>query len=146
MKIEPICIALMFSVASSAAADDGKAKAQLARKMFSAFQCSMFAEIAKKDGETQRLFEIGVDAGRTFLGALRKNEIPEDALRTHVPLMGVAMLLNGPSDDFIIGRIYENASREAYNKIIPDGESISEEVKKLKAVSTYTSANCELIN
>ncbi len=62
--------------------------------------------------EAQRLFEFGVDTGRGFVQAARDGEMSQEDFQQSVPL-GVSMRLGGPSDDFMIGRIYESAENVA---------------------------------
>jgi len=140
------CLAMIWLLLSSGAAvsDDARPKAQLARKMFSAFQCSTFAEVAGKADDQRRLFELGLSAGRTFLAAMGNKEIPEHIVREEVPLIGVVMLMGGPTDDFVIGRIFENAATEARKRVSPSNPSF-DDVRKFNAESEFDSSNCDLI-
>jgi hypothetical protein len=50
---------------------DAIQKARLGRVMWSAFQCSTFAEMSENKKEQGRLFKVGYKAGRQFLEAVK---------------------------------------------------------------------------
>ena len=59
-------------------------KALLGNIMWSAFQCSTYAEMSDTlvdKSERERLHLVGLNAGRTFLEAMKAGQIPEQALR-----------------------------------------------------------------
>jgi hypothetical protein len=125
-----------------------------ARIMWSAFQCGIFAEMAGDTQEQQRLFLVGIKAGRQFIAAIQRGQISSDALNTEVPI-GVLMLLGGPSVDFMIGRIAESATKDAFDAIVSKDENgmplqwtdriRDEEHRKIKAQNRYLKSNCALI-
>jgi hypothetical protein len=128
-------------------------KARLARTMWSAFQCATYAELSKDQKEQERLFLIGVKAGRDFLEALKNGQISRETASNEVPI-GVIGLLGGPSPDFIVGRVFENATRDAYDQIVSMENGLllehpkwvmDEELRKTKAESFYQSRNCILV-
>jgi hypothetical protein len=63
------------------------------------------------------------------------------------------MLLAGPSADFVVGRIFENAMGDAFDGIVKkEGMPLpitdwvrDDELKKSKAKQKYLQGNCELI-
>ena len=123
------------------------------RVMWSAFQCATFAEMSGSNQEQDRLFGIGMKTGRRFVEALQNNQISPEAMRSEVPI-GVTMLLAGPSVDFIIGRIFENATRDAFDSIVKQKNGVlmpvddwvqDQEVRKLIAQRKYLQGNCGLI-
>jgi hypothetical protein len=123
------------------------------RVMWSAFQCSTFAEMSGNNQEQERLFGIGVKAGRRFVEALKNGQISPDAVSTEVPV-GVTMLLAGPSVDFIIGRIFESAMGDAFDSVVKRKDGLlrpvddwvqDQEVRKPIAQQKYLQGNCGLI-
>jgi len=118
--------------------------------MYSSFQCVTYAGQSGQKDEAERLFQIGLEAGRTFIEALRNHEISEKAVSQEAPI-GVTMYLSGPSVDFMIGRIFEGATTEAFKKIKQEhGPSskhaaMESELMKLSAENLFESANCSLI-
>jgi hypothetical protein len=122
--------------------------------MWSAFSCATYAELAKDTHEQQRLVNLGYRAGKKLLVSLKNNTLPETE-RRNLPV-GVLMRLGGPSIDFIIGRIYESAGRDAYNQVVKTGiigELLTnpsqwlqdDEVRVNRAKNKYQNANCALL-
>ena len=141
---------ILLGIAAGAADE----KAALARAMWSAFQCSTFAEMSKNEKEQMRLFSVGLKAGREFIEAAKKNQISEDAFRSQVPI-GVSMLLGGPSTDFMIGRIFANATQRCINSVVKKDRNgfllpinswvNDDELKRTIASTKYLTGNCTLI-
>lgn len=125
---------------------DGSSKeyAVMGRQMWSAFGCSAIAEAFNDLEEQQRLSEFAYKQGVTFIGALENNKIEDSDFRSEVP-MGVSMLLGGPSTDFIIGRIYENATEYALEDIYISDINDTEEFRKFRAEDKFSTQNCGVI-
>jgi len=119
-------------------------KAQLGRIMWSAFQCSTYAELSENKNEQQRLFVVGLNAGRAFLEAMKAGQISEQAAKDEVPI-NVLSRLEGPSNDFVIGRIYAAATGDVYDEIVKKKMSKWAPSEKQRARSAYTNQNCVLI-
>jgi hypothetical protein len=138
-----IAVGLLFW--SSALAQTPE-KARLGRTMWAAFQCSIFAELSGNKNEQERLLMVGLKSGRDFLEALKAGQISRDSLNTEVPV-GVTLLLAGPSPDFIIGRIFENAVRDflrdAYDVALE--ASVRDAFTKTRAMTSFENNNCVLI-
>lgn len=144
----------MIHCLSSVGADEGEAKARLAKIMVSAFECSTLSIIKGDEQQSQRLFDVGFRAGREFFEAFKKNQISKEVVQNHVPLV-VVLKMEGPSADFIIGRIYEDVKSETYDTVIKrDANGLlmpiekwrnDEPVQRGVAGSKYRSSNCDLI-
>jgi hypothetical protein len=141
---------ILVCMLSSANADDEKERARLGRVMWSAFRCATFAEMSGNEQEHERLFAIGVKAGRQFLEAIQNGQISPDAVKSEVPI-GVTMLLGGPSVDFIVGRVFEHATGDAFDEIVKRKDGLplpmsdwlnDAEVRKPKAGHAYVRGNC----
>ena len=75
-------------------------------------------------------------------------------MKKQVPL-AVTMVLQGPSDDFIVARIFEGAMRDAYDDIVKNDDNgmplemsnwiMDNGLRAQKAKTKYQTANCELI-
>jgi hypothetical protein len=155
MKSQSALLALTLSctlgLGDEAVAD--VTKARLGRQMFVAFQCATFAELSGEDEEHQRLFQLGITTGRAFLRAARNNEISEEEASQNIPWV-VMLLLGGPSDDFMLGRMFETAMQDAYDKVIKKSEDGSDlpisdwrvgAFRKAVAEDKYNSANCDIV-
>jgi hypothetical protein len=144
-----LVLALLFSPVPSKAAEE---KARLGRVVWSAFQCAAFAEMSGKKREHERLFEVAVKTGREFLEALKSGQISREAVNSEVPI-GITIYLAGPSTDFILGRIFEAATGEAFDEIVKQDDDQTplqtwiqdEDLRTMKAITKYIRNNCVLI-
>jgi hypothetical protein len=119
-------------------------KALLGHIMWSAFQCSTYAELSDYKSEQERLHLVGLNAGRTFLEAMKAGQISEQALREAVPI-NVLQRLEGPSNEVIIDKIYAAATGYARDYIVKRKTGIWGPTEKQEARSYYTNHNCILI-
>ena len=73
---------------------------------WTAFECSQYARMAgEPEQEAARLFRLGYENGKRFAESARNTELSEE-LRSKMPV-GVLRVMNGPTTDFILGRIFE---------------------------------------
>ena len=119
-------------------------KALLGHIMWSAFQCSTYAELSDYKSEQERLHLVGLNAGRTFLEAMKAGQISEQALREAVPI-NVLQRLEGPSNEVIIDKIYAAATGSARNYIVKRKTGIWGPTEKQEAHHYYVDSNCILI-
>jgi hypothetical protein len=119
-------------------------KALLGHIMWSAFECSTYAELSDYKSEQERLHLVGLNAGRTFLEAMKAGQISEQAVREAVPI-NVLQRLEGPSNEVIIGNIYAAATGHARDYIVKRKTGIWGPTEKQEARSYYTDSNCILI-
>jgi hypothetical protein len=143
------CIIFMASVSVASAQHakpDPAAKARLGRTLWSAFTCGMFAGMSDNEKEQRRLFELGLKAGREFIKALENGDIPAEVSKKEVPV-GVLWNLEGPSADFIIGRIYQDATKYALDKLKDEKGNylLDDSIKKMRAQNEYLAGNCSLV-
>jgi hypothetical protein len=145
-----LVLATQTLLAEGSSADN---KPNLALVMWSAFSCATYAEISGNKPEQERLFEVGYNAGRTFVDGFKNKTITETEAKD-APL-GVLMLLSGPTTDFIIGRIFESATEDAYDKVVKENSAglpildpskwADSDLKINSAKNKYQSSNCALI-
>jgi hypothetical protein len=114
--------------------------AAMGRKLWSAFECAVIAGVANDGAEHQRLFNVGIEQGRTFLNALQAGKITQEDFKNAVPLV-VVWLLDGPSVDFILGRIFEAAGQSATEVF----QAPDEKLKVTIAQNEYAKRDCSLI-
>ena len=119
-------------------------KALLGRIMWSAFQCSAFAELAENKNEQERLYLVGLNAGRTFLEAMKAGQISEQAVKAEVPI-NVLQRLEGPSNEFVVGKIHAAATGSARDEVVKRKTGMWGPTQKQEARSAYTNRNCILI-
>jgi hypothetical protein len=150
MKLKLLLASATLAAATTVLnAADEKAfeKALLGHAMWSAFQCSTYAEMSDTlvdKSEQERLHLVGLNAGRTFLEAMKAGQISEQALREAVPI-NVLQRLEGPSNEVIIDKIYAAATGYARDYIVKRKTGIWGPTEKQEARSYYTNHNCILI-
>jgi hypothetical protein len=122
-----------------------KEYAVMSREMFSAFECSFWASVIEDSEEAERLFTSGYKLGKEFLGAVDAQKIEQKDWSSEVPI-GVSMVLQGPSKEFILGRIYDSAVEDVSDEIFKTGDEFnSDETQKSIASNKYRDGNCQLI-
>lgn len=144
MKILLALTALMF-VASCHAADS-KVEARRGAAAWSAFECAVLASYTKNSEEQQRLFDFGLNEGRRFIAALQADQVRKEDIDSGVPMI-VLMVSRGPSVDFMLGRLYQEAEESASKKVLEavSGEFPPEDLRTVRAESLFRDKNCRLL-
>ncbi|MCB1682399.1 MAG: hypothetical protein H6858_08550 [Rhodospirillales bacterium] len=143
-------VALTLSCLSPAAAfaEGGTGKAGfLAQATWSAFECAVLANIAGDADEHSRLIDYGYDKGQKFMSELRGGKVKKEDFADEVPDPFIS-LLKGPSNDFILGRIYQSAEEEILSGevvISEDDEMNLDEERTDAAQKKFKALNCPLI-
>ena len=126
---------LPFSSPSLAASD-----AEMAGdKMTGAFRCLTYARMFHDYKEEQRLFQIGVKAGREFAEQFRSDPKFSE-ITAYVP-----------STDFLVGIMYNEQTTKAHDEIVihdngvPLNKWLDPDEAKVQAQTTYRQSNCSLI-
>ena len=126
------------------AANDNRAaleKAHLATIVVLAFQCATYAGHADRPEERERLFELGLKAGRDFYKAVLNNEIPLETIQEETPLT-FQLTFRGPTADFATGRMYDYITTQAFLEL--SGEK-SDKDRKVKASILYSNEHCNIL-
>jgi hypothetical protein len=114
----------------------------LSDKMSSAFKCSTFASLFHDQKEQQRLFQIGLKAGRDYVEGLKSRDDPTSEMSTFI---------RGVSTDFVVGQMYESQSTHAYDVIVkyqnglPLNQWLDATAAKTQAELSYRQSNCSSI-
>ena len=118
----------------------------MGRAAWSAFACSSLAAKLGEIKEQERLFQFGLQQGRKFIEAIQAGQVNEEDLRSEPP-MYMLMLLQGPTADFMLGRVYEAAQDSALHDVVAGttGEVRDEASQKSIAGNKFTKQNCRLI-
>ena len=103
---------LLFATPCFSAEKASKDLAKLSPLAYAAFECHHFALMAKDQKLAEKLFNLGYRSGLEFLEAVKAKKIKEEDLRAEVPI-GFKWVAEGPSNDFIMGRLYESSSRDS---------------------------------
>lgn len=140
-----VLTAALGLLASPVIAQDSANYAQMAHATWSAFECSSLASKLKKPTEQERLFKFGYSQGKDFIAALQAGKIKREDLSSNAPA-GVLFLLEGPTPDFMLGRIYESAQENAFKEVYRVGDQFNtEEEQELAASIKFASSNCQLV-
>ena len=136
---------LAVSSAAMGQTNDSKELAVMGRIAWSAFECSSLAAQMKDTKEQERLFMLGYDQGKRFIEAAQGGKIDRQDIRGEVPI-GLTMLLQGPTPDFMLGRVYESTQDAALKDVLrTNGNLNSDDVQALLARNKYTEQNCRLL-
>ena len=115
----------------------------LGDKMSGAFKCSTYAQLFHDQKEQQRLFQIGLKAGRDYVEGLKS--------RDDLAMGEMSMFIRGVSTDFVVGQLYEAESTHAYDEIVkyqnglPLQQWLDASAAKTQAELSYRKSNCSLI-
>jgi hypothetical protein len=136
-------LAMLFG--GPARAEDPQRYGMMAQSTWSAFQCSVLAEKSKNMAEQKRLFEFGYAQGLQFITALESGTTRREELAGAAPA-SMLLLLEGPTADFELGRIFEAALRSALEDVFASAASYeSAELQEWVAAQEFRKRNCHLI-
>jgi len=133
---------------STSLAQTSKDYAVMGKKAYAAFECAALASFARDEDEQHRLFQLGYDEGKTFLEALRNGKIEAEDVNSTVPV-GITLALEGPTADFILGRVWEGAVKNVLDKInrdFSDDHYPSSDEQAGAAKNHFSRENCGLIS
>ena len=127
---------------SSFAASDAEI-VSFSDKMSGAFRCSTYAQLFHDQKEQQRLFQIGLKAGRDYVEGLKSRDDPTmDEMSTFI---------RGAPTDFVVGQMYESESTHVYDEIIkyqnglPLKQWLDAPAAKTQAELRFRQSDCSLI-
>jgi hypothetical protein len=117
----------------------------MAKSVWSAFECSVLAEKINNSNEQERLFMFGYKQGLKFIDALKSKRIKDEDLSAEAPIMMI-LLLQGPTPDFMLGRVFEGALDSALNNVYRTGETLnSDEEQQAIAKKEFWIRNCAIV-
>lgn len=126
-------------------AQTSKDLALMGATSWSALECSTLASVMKDEKEQARLFTLGYESGKKFMGAVQAKKVTLQDLQNEVP-SGLLMLMQGPSVDFMLGRVFESALDNATRGIFTsNGELHSDELQRTLATTKFGQKNCRLL-
>lgn len=147
MRNVMVFVGLAFSAAAAfpAARDDQSVRASRGLAVWVAFGCNALAAQLNRTDDQRPLFDYGVEQGRQFIKDVQANRISKAAIDSVVPV-GVLRSLEGPSADFMLGRVYaaaeENALRDIYKA---GGQYLDAEGRSMRATNKFSDKNCDLV-
>jgi hypothetical protein len=106
----------------------------LGDKMSGAFKCATYASMFHDQKEQQRLFQIGLKAGREYVEALKSRDDPTSETS--------AFIRTAPTD-FVVGQMYESQSTHVYDEIVNSQNGpLDADAAKTQAELRYRQSNC----
>lgn len=115
------------------------------RALWVAFECSALAGTFNDDAYQAELFEEGYRRGKRFIEAAMDGRIEREDISKTVPL-AVLWSIQGPSADFMLGRVYEVAKDSAMEGlVVKNGEVLDEQVTDMLARNKFQEKNCEML-
>lgn len=138
-------LTVMSSACEVPAQEPSSPDSPYGRLMWSAFVCATYAMISEDYAERERLFELGYEAGTRFMEAWPS--LSEEQRRNHPTVM--LLHLAGPTNDFIIGRVYQAAENHAHDEVVRSDERgipvLDPEANALRAESLFGREDCSLL-
>jgi hypothetical protein len=137
-----IAVVMLVALSSPSSAASDAEIVSLSDKMSDAFRCSTYAQLIHDQKEQQRLFQIGLKAGRDYVEGLKSRDDPTSELSTFI---------RGVPTDFMVGQLYEADSTHAYDEIVkyqngvPLKEPLDASEAKTQAELRYRQSSCSLI-
>jgi hypothetical protein len=104
-----LAAAFLFGPATATADEESWRLARQGKLAYVAFSCATLARHMGDDTKAKTAFNIGVESARKFVEAIRSNRVLDSDFRSEVPRL-VMWTLQGPSTDFIVGRIFQATS------------------------------------
>jgi len=136
---------LMAAFSKPTYATSSSEYAAMGKATWSAFECSVLAEKSKNSKEQERLFKYGYSQGLKFIEAIQNNKVKREDLSSEAPLM-MLLLLQGPTPDFMLGRVFEGALDSALKDVYKTVEQFnSDEMQETIAKNKFWKQNCQLI-
>ncbi len=118
--------------------------AKMGRATWAAFECSSLASVLDRPKDQERLFRFGYAQGKKFLHALQGGRITVEDLQSIAP-SGLLMVAQGPTADFILGRVFESVQENALKDVITTESVLHKELQQAIASRKFTAGNCEVI-
>lgn len=119
--------------------------------MMAHWRCQVWSGMIGDQESTLAHFNQGYASGSRFVAAARAGQIDQADFEATVPVY-ISLSMGGPSDDFVLGRLYEMTTQDAYDKIVTRGKDgvplhpsdyvMDTEVQSVMAGELIRSSNC----
>lgn len=145
-----ICFCSNFSISR---AENLSPELQAGKMIWPAFQCSTYAELAKRKEEQKQLFLTGYHSAQIFVNAVNDGKITYEEISSNIPWK-MSMILFGPTVEFVIGKLYYAAISDAFDEVVkldvkgdwlPILKRPSDDLIVVKANGFFMERNCYLL-
>lgn len=133
---------------------DSRSLARLSLVMVANWNCSTWASMSNDTQAQSDHWQRGLEAGIGFVDGARAGRISGDDADRIVPVY-VGLTLQGPSTEFVLGRLHQMITTEAHEKVsardehgnrLPPGAfPLAPEFWDMKAARFYRQGNCEAL-
>ena len=116
-----------------------------AKLAYRAFECAHLASSQSDQVQKDRLFKLGITEARRAGSAYIRGEITDqDLSRTEIM---TTFFMDGPSQDFIAGRLYEGAGNHVWINIKTASGGADAPLLDMRRITSrmYQDKNCELL-
>src|SRR5262249_41339605 len=129
-------VASIVAFSSPALAASDEELAHSSDLMVGAFRCAIYAHLFNDLKEQQRLFQIGLKAGRDLVEGMENPNQP--------PMSEGAKYMTGATNNFLVGSIEYSETAKAYGEI-PSEQRFHPSEDNTPAKAKYRESNCSLI-
>lgn len=128
---------------NTALASDSSAFAAMGKTTWKSFGCSALAGKSGNHQEQARLFLHGYTLGHQFIHAAQAGKITKGDFSKKVP-QKMLQVLEGPSPDFMLGRVFDKAVDAALRNVLhTGGSSNSDEQQRSIAKNNFQKLDCK---
>jgi len=132
-------------------ASQERAPANESLAMMAHWRCQVWAGMAGDEGAAKAHYDRGYASGSRFVAAARAGQIEPADFDAIVPIY-ISLSMAGPSDDFVLGRLYEITTEDAFDRVVkrdsnnglraPSDYLMDREVRAIVAGELFRSSNC----
>jgi hypothetical protein len=136
------------------ASTGSRSLARLSLVMMANWNCGTWAEMSNDTQAQADHWQRGYEAGRGFVDGAKAGRISREDVNAIVP-MNVLLTLQGPSTEFVLGRLHHMIASDAHDEVsardengnrLPTGASpLVPEFWDMKAARLYRQGNCEAL-
>lgn len=135
-----LLISILFSFTYGQSSKDLAAKGTL---LWRGYECSELCRFLGDTVKGDTFFNIGFNEGKLFLKAIKDNKITKEDLHQVVP-KSIDYILEGPSIDFVLGRIHMIVSETTIKEITkPNDKLVSTNEAKINAHKELEFCDCK---
>lgn len=153
MNIRTIITMMLLSIPYSSVAQETSSNAIKSQTLVAHWSCMVYSNYTEDKESAELHFEAGLSDGKLFVADARNGTLTQHELLSSAPYL-VVSLLQGPSDDFVLGRLFEGIRDYAYEKVARKAETghdslhfeTDPELLRIKSQNIYRSSNCQLLN
>lgn len=132
-------------------ASQERAPASESLAMMAHWQCQVWTGMAGDEGAAKTHYDRVYASGSRFVASARAGQIEPADFAATVPIY-ISLSLAGPSDDFVLGRLYEITTERAFDRVVkrdrndvlraPSDYLMDEELQAIVARELVGSSNC----